>query len=95
MQNMDAIFASGMFNDNGTGSGGYDGENTLMNLGIFDSWNRNRDGSWIIDCRLGLQISNHTTLSLIIDNLFNQEYLNRPADLGPPRTFTLKLTGKI
>ena len=95
MQNMDAIFASGLFNDSGDGSGGYDGASTLMNLGILDSWNRNRDGSWIIDCRFGLQISNHTTLSLIIDNLFNQEYLNRPADLGPPRTFTFKLTGKI
>ena len=91
MQNMDAIFGSGAFNE----GGGLDGEFTLENLGVLNSWNRNRDGSWIIDCRVGLQISNHTTLSLIIDNLFNQEYLNRPADLGPPRTFTFKLTGKI
>ena len=36
MQNMDAIFASGLFNDSGDGSGGYDGEKCFNEIDILD-----------------------------------------------------------
>ena len=91
MQNMDAIFSSGMFN----AEGGTDEEPALIDLGIMTSQDRMINGDLIVDVRIGKKISTHTTLSLIIDNLLNREYQTRPADLGAPRTLTLKLSAKI
>ena len=52
-------------------------------------------GDFIIDWRVGAQVNQNVTLSLIIDNVLNKEYQNRPADLGAPRTITLKLSAKM
>ena len=53
------------------------------------------DGDLILDWRIGYHLSEKLSLSFIIDNLLNTEYQTRPADLGPPRTYTIKLSAKI
>ena len=89
MQNMDAIFASGFFNENG----GIDGQTPLENtqIDILNSRERMLNGDLIFDFRIGKEIKENMTLSLIIDNVLNREYQHRPADLGAPRTISLKL----
>jgi len=91
MQNMDGIFSSGMFN----AGGGGDGEPAIIDIGFLASRDRMLDGDLIVDWRIGKHIGETTTLSLIVDNLLNREYQTRPADLGAPRTVTIKLSAKI
>ena len=87
MRNMDAIFGSPEFN----GEGGPLG----IDVGVLDSRERMLNGDIILDYRIGYHITDEITFSFIIDNVFNREYQNRPADLGPPRAFTIKLNAKI
>ena len=91
MKNMDGVFGSGLFNE----GGGTDGNPTVIDIGILESRNRMLNGDLIIDWRIGAHINENITLSFIIDNLLNREYQNRPADLGAPRTLTLKLSAKM
>ena len=91
MKNMDAVFGSGLFNENG----GADNNPTIISLGILDSRERMLNGDYIFDWRIGGHINENISLSFIVDNLLNREYQNRPADLGPPRTYTLKLSAKL
>ena len=91
MRNMDRIFGSGLFND----GGGTDGTPTVLDISILKSRERMLNGDFIIDWRVGVQVNQNVTLSLIIDNVLNREYQNRPADLGAPRTITLKLSAKM
>ena len=91
MKNMDLVFGSSGFNE-----GGVDiGLETDIKLGILDSRERMLDGDLIFDLRFGVHLSENVTLSFMIDNLLNREYQTRPADLGPPRSFSLKLSAKI
>ena len=91
MQNMDAVFGSSVFNANGGGDGGL----VIMDIGILESRERMVNGDLIFDYRVGYHINENVSISLIIDNLLNREYQTRPADLGPPRAYTLKLSAKI
>ena len=43
MKNMDAVFGSGLFNENG----GTDNNPTIIDLGILNSRDRMLDGDWI------------------------------------------------
>ena len=91
MKNMDYVFGSGLFN----AGGGMDGEATVIDIGILESRERMLDGDLILDWRIGYHINEKVSVSFIIDNLLNREYQTRPADLGPPRAYTLKLSAKI
>ena len=85
MQNVDGIFESDVFN----------GPSALIDVGITDSRQRFLDGDLIFDTRFSVKVNPKITLSAIIDNFYNVEYQIRPAYLGPPRTFTVKLVAKI
>ena len=85
MRNVDGIFESDVFN----------GPSALIDFGITDSRQRFRDGDLIFDTRFSVKINSNITISAIIDNFYNVEYQFRPAYIGPPRTFTFKLTAKI
>ncbi|MAQ32029.1 MAG: hypothetical protein CMD26_04805 [Flavobacteriales bacterium] len=87
MQNMDAVFSYGLFNE----VGGTNDAPVIFDLGIVQSNNRFLNGDLIFDWRIGKKVSDKMTLSLIIDNILNREYINRVADLGAPRTISLKL----
>lgn len=53
------------------------------------------NGDAVFDGRLGYQIHKTAKLSLIVNNVFNREYVSRPADMQPPRTFAMQLTLKF
>ena len=52
-------------------------------------------GDWVFDCRTGYQINKSFRVMLIVRNLFNHEYTGRPADMQPPRSFTMQLSAKF
>ena len=49
----------------------------------------------IIDLRAGYQITEIARIGFIINNLLNREYMSRPANMMPPRTFAMQLALKI
>ena len=74
MKNIDAIFEDPIFN---------------AELGIKDSRERLNGTNTIVDFRLGYLLSENNSMSFNIDNIFNREFLQRPASLGAPRTFSV------
>ena len=60
-----------------------------LQFGIKDSRDRLNNTTIIIDLRMGYEITENSAISFNIDNSLNREYLQRPASLGPPRTFSL------
>ena len=63
--------------------------------GINDAREKFKNGDLIFDIRLGYNLDNNAKLSLIVNNLFNKEYMSRPADMKPPRTIAIQLSAKI
>jgi outer membrane receptor protein involved in Fe transport len=48
-------------------------------------------GSLVFDTRIMFSITKELKLNAIVNNLFNAEYVSRPADLQAPRNFLLQL----
>ena len=54
-----------------------------------------KKGDFIIDIRGGYQINKNIRLGVIINNLLNREYMSRPANMMPQRTYAMQLSMKI
>ena len=82
MQNIDAIFAD---------------ETIFGKLipGIPEARENGKKGDFIIDSRFYYQINNYIKSGLVINNLLNKEYMNRPANMMPPRTIAINCNIKI
>ena len=52
-------------------------------------------GRTVVDARLSYQINDELRFSLIVKNLFNQEYMGRPGDIGAPRNITVQFVADI
>ena len=63
--------------------------------GINDAREKFKDGDLIIDIRAGYQMTKTARLGFIVNNLLNREYMSRPANMMPPRTFAMQLALKI
>ena len=63
--------------------------------GINEAREKYRNGDFIIDLRVGYNIDKNSKVSLIINNLLNEEYMSRPVDMRPPRTIACQLSFKI
>ena len=49
-------------------------------------------GYMLCDGRIAFQVAAKFKISFIVKNIFNEEYIGRPGDIGPPRNITLKLS---
>ena len=58
-------------------------------LGTKSSWDRLNGDNFILDFRIGYDLTEDSRMSFNIENLFNREYLQRPASLGRPRTYSI------
>ena len=63
--------------------------------GVKDYREKHNYGDWVFDMRLGYRVTTQFRFSLIVRNLFNHEYMGRPADMQPPRNFTAQLNMKF
>ena len=48
-------------------------------------------GAFVMDARMGYQFSDVIKLNLIANNFLNAEYVSRPGDVQPPRSFIVQL----
>jgi len=64
---------------------------SLFNPGIAE-WRstRNLKGDFVIDARLGYQITEEQRISLIVSNVLNREYAIRPLAIEAPRVTVLQ-----
>ena len=58
-------------------------------LGTLSSWNRLNKDVTIFDARIAYDLTENSRISFNVDNLFNTEFLLRPAALGRPRTYSI------
>ena len=77
MLNIDKIFVDPLFE-------------TLVPV-ISQSREALANGDFIVDFRVIYDLNKATSLSLIVNNLTNQEYQSRPANMMAPRSISLKL----
>jgi outer membrane cobalamin receptor len=107
MQNMDWIFSTTLINGNYTdnplrddpstwigGTGSHDTEIGMI-PGINTAREKFKGGDFIVDIRTAYQINKNIRLGVIINNLLNREYMSRPANMMPQRTYAMQLSMKI
>ncbi len=58
--------------------------------GLKEYRQENNSGQIVFDVRASYSFTPASKLSLIVKNLFNEEYMGRPGDIQPPRSFTLQ-----
>ncbi|MGB1293865.1 MAG: TonB-dependent receptor [Flavobacteriales bacterium] len=98
MKNVDQLFESSIFNagvrdiyysvSNIDGPGGVD--LAVQDMGIKNSRQRNKNGDWFFDLRLGYDLADNIKVMFAVENVFNHEAQIRPAQVSAPRKFSLQ-----
>ncbi len=94
MQNIDEVFENskptinffGVFFDYGTGG---------LSTSVKKFREEHNKGTLLCDIRCSYAITKNVKIALITKNIFNTEYSERPAILGPNRNFTLQLAADL
>jgi outer membrane receptor protein involved in Fe transport len=68
---------------------------TAILPGFDEYWAGHNTGYGLLDVRTGYKINNKFTISLVVKNITNTEYMGRPGDIQPQRNFSLRFSGKI
>lgn len=63
--------------------------------GFYEYWTLNNKAYFLIDAGIYREFGKLWTLSLSLRNLTNTEYMGRPGDIRPPRSFSLKATCRL
>lgn len=63
--------------------------------GFPEYWKENNKGYLVADVRIAYNLSERLSLSAIVKNLTNREYMGRPGDVQPPRWFSLRLSANL
>ena len=63
--------------------------------GLYEYRRKHNTGDVLVNWRRAWQPAGRLKVSFIINNLFKREYMTRPADVGPPRTFAVQVGIKI
>ena len=82
MKNIDLMFEEPILTDTGQ---------QFILPGLREYRKNNSSGALVFDSRFIYHITKEMKLNLIVNNLFNAEYVSRPADLQAPRNFLLQL----
>lgn len=73
----------------------YYGKPAFLLPGLKEYREKNNKGFLVFDSRLGWNVSDKVRLTATVKNLFNKEYMIRPGDVQPPRTYIMQLTVRI
>jgi iron complex outermembrane receptor protein len=63
--------------------------------GFYDYWLTHNKGHLVLDATVGYSLSDKYSLSFVVKNLANTEYMGRPGDIQPMRNFSLRLGGRF
>jgi len=58
-------------------------------------WEGHNTGYFLLDGTLGYKLNERFTVSLAAKNITNTEYMGRPGDIQPQRSYSLRFTGKL
>ena len=78
MTNIDAVFENGLFGE-------------VFLEGLKEYRKRFNKGALVFDMRAIFEITQNLKINFVVNNIFNEEYCSRPADIQPPRNFLLQL----
>ena len=67
----------------------------LILPGFYDYWSDNNRGYFVMDGQFAYNLLNNYNISASVKNIFNAEYMGRPGDIMPQRTYSLQLSGKF
>ncbi len=81
MENIDKIFVSKLL-----------GSAQEVVPGLSEYRETHHTGDTVFDLHLGYQATKILKVSFIVKNALNREYMSRPADILPPRSFTIQLS---
>ncbi len=63
--------------------------------GVKKNRQRNYNGDFVLDVRLGYQINKKWQVDFLVNNVLNEEFMIRPGYLGEPRSYTFKINYSI
>jgi iron complex outermembrane receptor protein len=63
--------------------------------GIKEYRLKNKNGDIVFDARLSYQMNKMAKVGFIVNNVFNYEYIGRPADMQPPRSYAIQVAIKF
>lgn len=63
--------------------------------GVKENRERNSEGDYILDLRIGYMFNQKWQADFLINNALNREVMIRPGYLGPPRSFSVRLKYSI
>ncbi len=61
--------------------------------GFYDYWTGHNKGYISMDVFAGFKMTDHLSISFMVKNLTNEEYMGRPGDIQPQRFFSLRISG--
>ncbi|MBW6480393.1 MAG: TonB-dependent receptor [Bacteroidales bacterium] len=82
MQNIDEVFLDELTRE------------TIL-PGFYDYWNSNNTGYFIMDLNMGWQFHQNYEISMVVKNFTNTEYMGRPGDIQPHRSFSIRVSGNF
>ena len=91
--NIDNRFIKPVFYELGNGFEADDAPSILP--GLKTHWNEFSKAFWVHDARLQFQLTPAWTWALIVNNITNTSYQNRPGDLRAPTLYQLQVSYKI
>lgn len=63
--------------------------------GFYDYWQTGNKPVFLADVWLGWQLAGPWRLSLMVNNLTNQEYMGRPGDIQPHRQYSMRISWEL
>lgn len=63
--------------------------------GFYDYWQQANKGHALLDLQLGYRLGDRYTFTLMVKNLTNHEYLGRPGDIQPQRSYDLRFQARF
>lgn len=91
MINIDTIFGAELFNDI---LPTYHSKMYIL-PGINEYREAHQHGDFVADYRISYRMNKVVKTAFIVKNIFNREYMSRPGDIQPPRTFVLQVNMKF
>lgn len=82
MNNIDRVFEDNL-------------QGTYILPGLKKYRQEHNKGNIVFDARIGYEINKHYRVGFVVNNFLNTEYMGRPGDIQPPRSFILQLQMKF
>ena len=73
----------------------FNGKPIFILPGLKEYREANNKGQVVFDARVGFDLSIKSRISIVVRNIFNKEYMIRPADVQAPRTLALQYMLKL